>query len=179
MNNAKRASSLIAIVSLVTGAIAHADAGHAKDDVGRPGTLAEVDRTIEVKMGDVYFAPESIEVKDGETIRFVLKNDGAMLHEFNLGKAAAHAAHQKEMAAMFQNGTLSPTGRNHDMREMEHAMGGMKMVGMEHNDPNSMLVEPGTTQELIWTFSKTTGLQFACNVPGHYQLGMVGPVNVK
>ncbi|MCY1344103.1 hypothetical protein D9M69_301340 [compost metagenome] len=179
MNNAKLASSLIAIVSLFTAAIAQADAGHAKDDVGRPGTLAEVDRTIEVKMGDVYFAPESIDVKDGETIRFVLKNDGTMLHEFNLGKAAAHAAHQKEMAAMFQNGTLSPTGRNHEMREMDHTMGGMKMVGMEHNDPNSMLVEPGTTKELIWTFTKTTGLQFACNVPGHYQLGMVGPVNVK
>ncbi|MNE97513.1 hypothetical protein D3C80_1958740 [compost metagenome] len=80
---------------------------------------------------------------------------------------------------MFQNGTLTPTGRNQDMRAMDHTMGGMKMVGMEHNDPNSMLVEPGATKELIWTFSKTTGLQFACNVPGHYQLGMVGPVNVR
>ncbi|MBT8764847.1 cupredoxin domain-containing protein [Metapseudomonas boanensis] len=179
MNNTKLASSLIAIVPLLTGAIAQADDGPTKDDVGRPGTLAEVERTIEVKMGDVYFAPESIDVKDGETIRFVLKNDGAMLHEFNLGKAAAHAAHQKEMAAMFRNGTLSPTGRNHDMQAMDHTMGGMKMVGMEHNAPNSTLVEPGTTQELIWTFSKTTGLQFACNVPGHYQLGMVGLVNVK
>lgn len=55
----------------------------------------------------------------------------------------------------------------------------MKMVGMEHNDPNSVLIEPGATKELIWTFSKSTGLEFACNVPGHYQSGMVGQFEVK
>jgi uncharacterized cupredoxin-like copper-binding protein len=119
-----------------------------------------------------------MEIKAGETVRFVLKNDGALLHEFNLGKAASHAAHQKEMAAMFQNGTLSPTAA-HDMSKMDHAMGGMKMVGMEHDDPNSVLVEPGAREELIWTFSDATDLEFACNVPGHYQSGMVGKVTVR
>ncbi len=83
------------------------------------------------------------------------------------------------MAAMFQNGTLSSTGVGQDMSTMEHTMGGMKMVGMEHNDPNSVLIEPRTTQELIWTFNKSTGLEFACNVPGHYQSGMVGKFEVK
>ncbi len=42
----------------------------------------------------------------------------------------------------------------------------MKMVAMEHDDPNSVLIEPGSTQELIWTFNDSAGLQFACNVPG-------------
>ncbi|MNI87465.1 hypothetical protein D3C73_1446650 [compost metagenome] len=65
------------------------------------------------------------------------------------------------------------------MADMGHGSGGMKMVGMEHNDPNSVLIEPGTTKELIWIFAKSTSLEFACNVPGHYQSGMVGQFEVK
>jgi uncharacterized cupredoxin-like copper-binding protein len=51
--------------------------------------------------------------------------------------------------------------------------------GMKHDDPNSVLVEPGKTAELTWTFSKATNLEFACNVPGHYQAGMVGKLTVS
>ena len=43
----------------------------------------------------MYFKPRVIEVKAGETVRFVLKNEGKLLHEFNLGDAAMHAEHQK------------------------------------------------------------------------------------
>ncbi|MGH8332828.1 MAG: cupredoxin domain-containing protein [Pseudomonas fluorescens] len=177
--NAKIATPLIAAMALFLGTTAMASAGHGKDDNGQPGAAADVTRTIEVKMGDVFFVPKSISVKSGETIRFVMRNEGSLLHEFNIAKAAAHAAHQKEMAAMFQNGTLTPSGHGQAMPDMEHGSGGMKMVGMEHNDPNSILIEPGATKELIWTFSKSTGLQFACNVPGHYQSGMVGQFEVK
>jgi len=53
------------------------------------------------------------------------------------------------------------------------------MVGMTHDDPNSALIEPGATEELIWNFTKAMGLEFACNIPGHYQSGMVGKVNVR
>lgn len=63
------------------------------------------------------------------------------------------------------------------MEAMGH-MSGMKMVGMEHDDANSVLVEPGATAELVWQFSKANNLEFACNVPGHYQSGMLGKVNV-
>ena len=51
--------------------------------------------------------------------------------------------------------------------------------GMKHDDPNSVLVEPGKTAELTWTFSKATSLEFACNIPGHYQAGMVGKLTVS
>lgn len=163
---------------LLSAANALASPGHKKDSIGQPGDGQAVDRTIEVRMGDIFFEPKAMEIKAGETVRFVLKNDGALLHEFNLGKAASHAAHQKEMAAMFQNGTLSPTGV-HDMSNMGHAMGGMKMVGMEHDDPNSVIVGPGASEELIWTFSAATELEFACNIPGHYQSGMVGKMIVR
>ena len=174
-----RPAFIIATLGLLLNAAnALASPSDKNDSIGQPGDSQAVDRTIEVRMGDIFFEPKAMEIKAGETIRFVLKNDGALLHEFNLGKAASHAAHQKEMAAMFQNGTLSPTGA-HDMSNMGHAMGGMKMVGMEHDDPNSVLVEPGAREELIWTFSAATELEFACNIPGHYQSGMVGKVTVR
>jgi uncharacterized cupredoxin-like copper-binding protein len=57
---------------------------------------------------------------------------------------------------------------------MAHGDGAMK-----HDDPNSMLVEPGKTAELTWTFADATGLEFACNIPGHYQAGMVGKVAIS
>ena len=171
-------SIITAVGLLLSAANALASPGYNKDSIGQPGDSQVVDRTIEVRMGDIFFEPKVMEIKAGETVRFVLQNEGALLHEFNLGKAASHAAHQKEMAAMFQNGTLSPTGA-HDMSNMGHAMGGMKMVGMEHDDPNSVLVGPGAREELIWTFSETMDLEFACNVPGHYQSGMVGKVTVR
>ena len=174
-----RSLSLMTTIGfLLSAANALAGPGHNKDSIGQPGDSKEVDRTIEVRMGDIFFEPKAIEVKAGETVRFVLQNEGALLHEFNLGKAASHAAHQKEMAEMFQNGTLSPTAA-HDMTKMDHAMGGMKMAGMKHDDPNSVLVGPGAREELVWTFSETTDLEFACNVPGHYQSGMVGKVTVR
>ena len=176
---AKFATPLIAVMVLLLGTSAMASVGHGKDDTGQLGAAADVNRTIEVRMGDIFFVPENISVKPGETVRFVLRNEGSLLHEFNIGKAAAHAAHQKEMATMFQNGTLTPSGHGQAMADMEHGSGGMKMVGMEHNDPNSVLIEPGATKELIWTFYKSTSLEFACNVPGHYQSGMVGQFEVK
>lgn len=153
---AKLASLFITTTLVFSASIAMASPNHSKSDIGQPGGSTKADRTIEIRMGDIFFEPKSIDIKAGETVRFVLKNEGSLLHEFNLGMAAAHAAHQKEMAAMFQNGTLSPTGAQ-DMSNMDHAMGGMKMVGMKHYDPNSVLIEPGATEELVWTFTNATG----------------------
>ena len=65
------------------------------------------------------------------------------------------------------------------MSHTGNAMGDRNMAAMEHDDPNSVLVEPGAREELIWNFSVTTDLEFACNVPGHYQSGMVGTLSVR
>src|SRR3546814_1597998 len=118
---------LLLVSSLVFSASAAiASPTYVNVDIGQPGNAQKVDRTIELKMGDSFFEPKSIDVKPGETIRFVLKNEGTLLHEFNLGMAAAHAAHQKVMATMLQKGTLSPTG-THDMRNM-----GPTKIGRAH-----------------------------------------------
>ncbi|MEB0208830.1 cupredoxin family protein [Pseudomonas sp. CCC3.1] len=148
-------------------------------DFGQPAPAASATRTVEVDMTDIAFNPKSLDVKAGETVHFVLVNKGQLLHEFNLGHAAMHAEHQKEMLEMQQSGMLTATGMNHvgmDHSAMGH--GSMDMPGMKHDDPNSVLVEPGKTAELTWTFAKTDNLEFACNVPGHYQAGMVGQLKV-
>ena len=143
-------------------------------DFGQPAPANKATRSVEVVMRDMSFNLQSIDIKAGETVRFVLVNKGQLLHEFNLGDAAMHARHQQEMLQMQQSGMLTPTG----MKKMDHGSMGKMDHGMKHDDPNSVLVEPGKTAELTWTFSKATNLEFACNIPGHYQAGMVGKLTV-
>lgn len=159
----------------ITG-IAFADAGH-KQGIGEPAKASAAKRTVQIELGDNFYNPESIQVKAGETVRFVLKNQGEFLHEFNIGTSMMHAAHQKEMAMMVEHGMLTPTGINKDMRGMDHSK--MGMGEMKHDDPNSVLIEPGQSRELTWKFTKDTALEFACNIPGHYESGMVGKVEFK
>ena len=165
-----RMACLLALSSPVWAAPAHTY------DFGQPAAAAKATRSVEVVMGDMSFTPTAIEIKAGETVRFVLVNKGQLLHEFNLGDAAIHAKHQQEMLQMQQSGMLTPTA----MKEMDHgSMAGMDHGAMKHDDPNSVLVEPGKTAELSWTFTKATSLEFACNIPGHYQAGMVGKLTVS
>lgn len=142
---------------------------------GHAAKAAQATRTVELTLGDMYFEPKSVQVKAGETVRFVLINKGQLLHEFNLGDAAMHAHHQQEMLKMQESGMLTPTGMNH--QDMAHGMDHGKMA-MQHDDPNSVFVEPGKIAELTWTFAKASDLEFACNIPGHYQAGMVGKLTI-
>lgn len=150
-------------------------------DFGQPAAAANATRTVGVVMGDMSFKPEALQIKAGETVRFVLVNKGQLLHEFNLGDAAMHAEHQQEMLKMQQSGLLTPTAiKQAPTSAVDHAgMGHGSMPGMEHDDPNSVLVAPGESAELTWTFSKAGNLEFACNIPGHYQAGMVGKLTVS
>ncbi|EZI26165.1 MULTISPECIES: cupredoxin domain-containing protein [Pseudomonas] len=172
---ALRTPLLLASCLLALSVGAMADTAHTYA-FGQPASADKATRTVEVVMQDMSFSPKSLDVKAGETVHFVLVNKGQLLHEFNLGDAAMHAEHQKQMMQMQSGGMMNATG----MGKMDHsAMGHGEMGGMKHDDPNSVLVEPGKTAELTWTFSKATGLEFACNIPGHYQAGMVGKINVK
>lgn len=145
-------------------------AGHHHFEFGAPGNPDEVDRTVQVALEDVYFEPESINVEAGETVRFILTNNGELVHEFNIGTPQMHAAHQEEMQMMVDHGVLEADKINHEMMKMEMEDG----TTMEHDDPNSVLLGPNGTAEIVWTFAKTMTLEFACNVPGHYDAGMAG-----
>lgn len=143
--------------------------------IGEPGKASDVSRTIVITMKDNFYVPEKIEIKAGETIRFKITNKGEFLHEFGLGTAAMHKAHQKQMAVMMEHGMIEMDRINHERMKMDHGGGHM----MNHDDPNSILLEPGKSGEIIWKFTKPTNLEFACNIPGHYESGMVGPIKIK
>lgn len=131
-----------------------------------------------IKMIDNAYEPESVQVKAGEIVRFVVTNAGQLLHEFNIGTAATHAEHQKEMSMMMEHGMITATGVNQQMMNMDHSqmMGGHSM---KHDDPNSILLAPGEKKEIVWKFTKAVDLEFACNIPGHYESGMVGKVEFR
>jgi uncharacterized cupredoxin-like copper-binding protein len=109
-------------------------------------------RTIEVSMtDDMRFTPQRIQVRQGETIRFVVRNKGKMLHEMVLGTKASLDEH----AAMM-----------------------VKFPGMEHDEPHMTHVKPGGRQAIVWNFNRPGEFQYACLIAGHYQAGMVGTISV-
>ena len=153
----------IAFGLATTGIFAHEDEHHAgkeekhgeghADSLGKPGDPRKISRTIDVEMSDAMrFSPADIKVKRGETIKFVVKNNGKVKHEMVLGSIDE----LKEHAALMQ-----------------------KFPEMEHADPNMVSVEPGKTGELVWQFTKAGTFDFACLQPGHFEAGMVGKVAVK
>ena len=164
MKTTSIAGAILALIS--TSVFALADEGHGAS-IGEPGDPSMVDRVIEVSMDEMKFVADRIEVKEGETIKFVITNDGRLVHEFNLGPMEIRRGHNKEMRTMLNKGMMSLTKLHHDK---------MMTAGMMHGDPNSVLLEPGESAEIVWKFSENTKLGYACNVPGHLEAGMVGDV---
>lgn len=161
---------LWASIALAAGSHGHGHGGA----TGEQGDPAEVTTTIEITMFDNYYEPEEITVREGETVRFIVTNKGEFVHEFNIATAEMHAAHSPEMQMMIDHGVLEPDRINRDAaKAMQESMG----HGM-HDEPNSVLLEPGQTAELVWRFSDAGVLEFACNIPGHYDSGMMGEIDV-
>lgn len=118
---------------------------------GRPGSRPT--RTVSLAMDDrMRFTPDALEVKRGETLRFVIRNEGKLLHELVLGTEAELARHADLMR---------------------------RFPDMEHDEPNMVHVKPGAAGELLWTFDKRGRFAFACLVSGHFEAGMRGTINVK
>jgi uncharacterized cupredoxin-like copper-binding protein len=124
---------------------------------GSPGRPDQVSRTIRVLARDVAFDQTEIRVRAGETVRFVLVNEGVLEHEITVGDAAAQADHRAMMQAM-----------SHDA-----------MLDGGHAHPNSAAAEPGLEAEFVWTFTEKGEFEFACNIPGHAELGMTGRLIVE
>jgi putative spermidine/putrescine transport system substrate-binding protein len=121
--------------------------------IGQPGNAKQVSRTIDVIMSDTMrFAPDRIEVKTGETVRFLLQNQGQLRHELVLGEPDALRRH----AAMMQ-----------------------MMPDMQHSGPNMASLAPGEHGELIWKFTRAGSVAFACLQSGHLEAGMRGAVAVR
>lgn len=155
----------------------HTDSGHSKASViGMPGKIAGLDREVRVVMKDYSYEPSSVEVKSGETILFKIVNEGELVHEFGIGTSAMHAEHRKEMAKMMSHMVVDTQQIREDGKVMAQ---NPEQVRMSHHHPNSILLQPGEIGSLLWHFFEPAELQFACNVPGHYELGMIGTIQVQ
>ena len=167
MKSIKTCISLAAALLVTSAACAHGNQDHAaksgqadaaKDHhhdgaaIGEAGDPAHVDRTVTVDMSDsMRFAPASIPVRRGETVRFVVRNGGLLKHEMVLGT-------------------------EHELKEHYELM--KKFPEMEHSDPQMVTVAPGKTGEIVWRFTRSGKVDFACLQPGHYDAGMKGLVIV-
>lgn len=120
---------------------------------GRAGDPKKVARTIAVGMDDtMHFTPGDLVVKRGATVKFVVRNDGKLMHEMVIGT----------------------------MKELkEHAELMRKHPGMEHDEPYMAHVSPGKKQEIVWQFTRAGEFYYACLIPGHLEAGMIAKITVK
>ena len=143
--------------------------------IGSKGKETDVTRVIKVVMYDNYYEPNSFKIKKGETIKFEVENAGMLVHEFNIANKMMHMKHQPEMIKMAENGIL--LAFSIDKEKMKKMAKMDKSMGHSHN--NSVLLEPKQKGEIIWKFDNAVNIEVACNVPGHYQAGMIAKVNIK
>ena len=143
--------------------------------IGEKGDIKDVTKVINVKMFDNYYEPNQFQFKSGETIKFQVENAGMLVHEFNIANKMMHMKHQPEMIKMVENEILLADSIDKEkmkkMAKMDKAMG--------HSHSNSVLLEPNQKGEIIWKFDNAVNIEVACNVPGHYQVGMIAKVDIN
>ena len=143
--------------------------------IGFKGKESDINRVIKVKMYDNYYEPNSFQIKAGETIKFEVENLGELVHEFNIANKMMHMKHQPEMQKMAENGILLAFSIDKEkmkkMAKMDKAMA--------HSHSNSVLLEPKQKGNIIWKFDNAVNIEIACNVPGHYQVGMIAKVDIN
>ena len=143
--------------------------------IGSKGKEGDVTRVIKVAMYDNYYEPSSFKIKAGETIKFEVENLGELVHEFNIANKMMHIKHQPEMQRMVENEILLADSidkvKMKKMAKMDKAMA--------HSHSNSVLLEPKQKGNIIWKFDNAVNIEIACNVPGHYQVGMIAKVDIN
>ena len=163
MRNWTRGGTALAAVLLLS---ANAGAGEGPSEhrhghgqsfsAGEPGNPKKPAKIVQVTMGEsdgkMLFAPARIEVRKGDQIKFVLRNNGELEHEFVLASAADNLKHAEEMK---------------------------KHPDMAHEEPNGKQLAPKKTGEIIWKFTKAGEFEYACLIPGHREAGMTGTIVVK
>lgn len=119
---------------------------------GKQGAAQNVTRTITIVMSDAMrFSPGDIKVRQGETIRFIVRNKGKVLHEMVIGTMEELKSHGELMK--------------------QHP-------GMEHDEAYMAHVGAGKKGQMVWQFTEPGAFYFACLLPGHLEAGMVGKITV-
>jgi uncharacterized cupredoxin-like copper-binding protein len=165
MMNWTKSGTALAIVTLLS---ANAWAGegppghsHSHDhgatfSAGEPGDPKKPAKIVQVTMaesdGKMLFAPARLEVRKGDQIKFVLRNNGELEHEFILASTADNLKHADEMK---------------------------KHPDMAHEEPNGRQLAPKEAGEMLWKFTKAGEFEYSCLIPGHREAGMTGTIVVK
>ena len=169
-------ATAIAAASLTwtTAAVGHGEGGQGKPKAavdyskaeetpfGRAGNPRTVSRTIRIDMNDrMQFVaasvaarsmPGDIVIKRGQTVRFLVRNEGQVMHEMVIGR----------------------------MQELkEHAELMRRFPEMEHDEPYMAHVAPGKEAEIVWQFTRAGEFHYACLIPGHMEAGMIARITVK
>jgi uncharacterized cupredoxin-like copper-binding protein len=123
---------------------------------GEPGNPKKPAKIVQVTMGEsdgkMLFVPARLEVRKGDQIKFVLRNNGELDHEFVLASTADN---------------------------LEHAEAMKKNPDMAHEEPNGRQLAPNKTGEIVWKFTRAGEFEYACLIPGHREAGMTGTIVVK
>jgi uncharacterized cupredoxin-like copper-binding protein len=134
-------------------------AGHSHSDsfsAGEPGDPKQPSKIVQVTMGEsdgkMLFVPARLEIKKGDQVKFMLRNNGELDHEFVLASTADNLQHAEVMK---------------------------KSPDMAHAEPNGNQLAPKKTSEIAWKFTKSGEFEYACLIPGHREAGMVGTIVVK
>jgi uncharacterized cupredoxin-like copper-binding protein len=165
MKTGRKSISLVAMALALASAAAWAHTGdhegnkaaydYSKAEETAFGKAADPKRAkqvVRVEMSDTMrFSPAQITVKKGDTVRFAASNKGKLMHEMVLGTKKDLEAHAEMMR---------------------------KNPEMEHDEPHMLHVAPGKSGEMGWRFTKAGEFFYGCLVPGHFEAGMVGKINV-
>jgi len=134
----------------------HGETGAVEDPHGAALIAHIVTRSVNVTMDDqMRFTPARIDVQAGDTVRFMVRNAGQTAHEMVLGSEEEIRTHAQSMRQ----------GAGH---EADHS----------HGTGAAINVAAGQTGELVVRFAQAQQLLMACLIPGHYEAGMRGTVNV-
>lgn len=124
-------------------------------EVGMPAKGAKPDKVVHVLLSDdmtIKFKKE-VNIEPNDVVQFVIMNVGKMEHEFSIGSKSEQLAHREMMKSMTQ--------------------------GHQHDSGSNVTVQPNKAKQLLWHFHGDNTVEFACNIPGHTESGMVKTVTLK
>ena len=144
MNNSKifliiRVIFVFPLVLLSVYAFAGYDMEKVENTIGIPGDPGNVTRTIKITAVEYMFLPTEIIVAQGETIKFVVINKGNKKHELILDT-------KRNLKKYAKRRRLDPE--------------------IAPNGPNQIELDPDEEKTLIWEFTKTGTINFACPLKG-------------
>lgn len=111
-------------------------------------------RTVEIVINHSTFDASKLKVEAGETVEFVLHNEDPIDHEFIVGDRHVQDVHEEGTEA------------DHDERATEVTI------------PAGESIETTITFEEEGPLVSADPLLFGCHLPGHYDYGMKGVIDV-